>query len=170
MRDVHSTSKQTTKHLISPANLELRDTRDICTAVFTARTFVCLPGTDLSPCQELRAQQVTGQCHPMGEGPVLREVRSQSIISSPAGRWEAEKGTTVFWWKQKQPYGVGKSHAEFEQPVLWSLKQGRKDRSMISFSLLSPAPSNSKDRGKCSLSRLNQCSFSPGHKTRKLFK
>lgn len=83
----HSTSKQTIKHLISPANLELRDTLDIRAAVFTARTFVCVPGTDLSPCQELRAQQVTGQCHLMGETPAQRgEVRSESIVPGPAGR------------------------------------------------------------------------------------
>lgn len=65
---------QTTKpqSILSPANLETRDKLDVCAAVFTARTFVCLPDTDLSPCQELRAQQVTGQCHQMEERRALR--------------------------------------------------------------------------------------------------
>jgi len=65
-------NKQTTRHLISPANLETRDKLDVCAAVFTPRTFMCLPGTDLSPCQELRAQQVAGQCHQIGERRVQR--------------------------------------------------------------------------------------------------
>lgn len=73
-----------------------RDTLDTCTAVSTARTFVCLSGTDSSPCQELRAQQVTGQCHLMEERPMQR---------GKPGRWGAAKATTFCWGRRASgPY------------------------------------------------------------------
>lgn len=83
-------NKQITECLISPANTEMRDKLDVCAAVFTARTFMSLPGTDLSPCQELRAQKEAGQCHQMGERRVQRgkpHLRSSHPILQGGMQW-----------------------------------------------------------------------------------
>lgn len=101
------------------------DTLGICTAVSTARTFVCLSGTDSSPCQELRAQQVTGQCHLMEERPMQR---------GKSGRRGAAKGTTAPWWKQNNSAGAGENQAlRFWIVCFKVLEILRKGRSKISF-------------------------------------
>lgn len=79
-----------------------RDTLDISTAVSTARTFVCLSGTDSSPCQELGAQQVTGSVSPDGrEASAEREVREM----------RCSKGDDCSWWKQNNSAGAGENQA-----------------------------------------------------------